>query len=143
MQLIRQNTEKGRSVFFNGEHYIKVWNKSDPEWISEHVQLLNQLIPGYVLDHGANWISYNAVPGVPASTFAQTPEFFEKIKHFCLENIKQTAPYVHGDWSLSNILIDGDNIRLCDWDNVGQYTNHEVIEKLNFDLKNAFGEFYK
>ena len=94
-------------------------------------------------DYGGNWISYNVIPGVPASTFEHTPEFVERIHKFCLENIKQTLPYAHGDWSLSNILIDGDNIRMCDWDNVGEYHPNEVLEKLEFDLRNAFGDLYK
>lgn len=143
MELVRQNIEKGRSVFFNGDHYVKVWTDITPQWISEHVRLLKDLLPGYVLDHGGNWISYRIIPGVPASTFPQTPEFFAKIKNFCLENIKQTYPYVHGDWSLSNIIIDNDDINLCDWDNVGIYPAEEVNEKLEYDLRNAFGELYK
>ena len=143
MDLIRQNAEKGRNVFFDGTHYIKVWSNIKPSWIGQHVRLLRDLLPGYVHDYGGNWISYNVIPGVPASTFEHTPEFVERIHKFCLENIKQTLPYAHGDWSLSNILIDGDNIRMCDWDNVGEYHPNEVLEKLEFDLRNAFGDLYK
>lgn len=143
MQLIRQNTEKGRSVYFNEDCYIKVWSNVTPKWISDHVKLLKNIVPDYVLDYGGNWISFKVVPGVPASDFPHTPEFFEKIKSFCLENIKQTSPYVHGDWSLSNILIDHDNIKMCDWDNLGIYPEEEINKKLEFDLRNAFGDLYK
>jgi hypothetical protein len=142
MMLVRQNTEKGRSVFFDGTHYIKIWKEITPGWIPQHVGLLNEILPGYVADYGDNWISYNAIPGVLANTFPHTPEFIEKIKNFCLENIKQTAPYVHGDWTLSNILIDGESIRMCDWDNIGKYPMIDVYKKMNSDLKSAFGEKY-
>lgn len=142
MELVRQNTEKRRSVFFNGTNYIKIWDEDKEQWIVEHVRLLKEILPGYVADYGKNWISYNIISGVPASTFNHTPEFVKLIRDFCLENIKQTAPYVHGDWSLSNILIDGDVIRMCDWDNIGIYNMEEVNKKLDFDLRNAFGDLY-
>jgi RIO-like serine/threonine protein kinase len=142
MHIIRQNLEKGRTVFFDGLHYIKVWNNPDSGWIEQHACLLKEILPGYVADYKHNCISYNIIPGVPASKFKHTPEFIKLIKNFCLENINQTSPYAHGDWSLSNILIDGDTIRMCDWDNVGKYTTDEIYKKLNLDLKSAFGEHY-
>lgn len=140
MELIRENKAKGRSVFFDGTHYIKVWNNQTPKWISEHVRLLKDTVPGYVVDYGGNWISYNIVPGVPASTFNHTDDFIRRIHNFCLENIKSTQPYVHGDWTLSNILVDGDTLRMCDWDNLGIYPTDSVLKKLEEDLASAFGK---
>lgn len=143
MELIRENKEKHRATYFCGDRYRKVWGSSSPEWISNHVQLLNIHVPNYVLAFGENWIEYKIIPGKPASTFIHTPEFIDRIYNFCLSNIKQTAPYVHGDWSLSNIIVDGDNITMCDWDNLGIYPMDEVNAKLMFDLTNAFGTAFQ
>lgn len=143
MKLIRRNQEKERSVFFDGSHYIKVWGNVSPRWISTHVRLLREIVPNYVHDYGGNWISFNVIEGVPASTLEHTPEFVDRIYKFCLDNIKQTMPYVHGDWSLSNMIVNGDKITLCDWDNLGEYPEEEVRAKLHEDMKSAFGELFQ
>lgn len=142
MELIKQNKEKHRSVFFNGTCYKKVWSNTTPNWISDHVQLLENVVPGYVIDHGRDWITFNIIPGTPANTVPHTDEFIKRIHKFCLDNIQSTAPYVHGDWVLSNMLIDGDTIRMCDWDNLGFYPQTAVLEKLDKDLASAFGDRY-
>lgn len=142
MKLIRENKEKCRSVYFDGTNYIKIWGNKTPQWIEEHVNLLQSHIPDYVVDYGVNWISYKAVPGIPASEFSHTPEFINRIHNFCINQIKTTKPWYHGDWSLSNILIDGDTIRMIDWDNLGQYPEEEIYAKLKNDLSSAFGESY-
>ena len=139
MELIRATPEKGRSVFFNKTHYIKSWDNLPPSLISEHVRLLREIVPNYVVDYGSNWISYNIIPGTPVSRMKHTLELMESVYNFCLENIKETSPYAHGDWALSNILIDGDNIRMCDWDNLGIYPLEEVYSKLHQDLLDGFG----
>ena len=138
------NQEKGRSVFYNNDHYVKVWNhdKITPKWIIEHVQLLKTLVPGYVIDHGENWIAFKEIDGIPANLFDHSAEFVQRIQQFCLENIKQTYPYAHGDWTLSNMIVDHDKIIMIDWDNVGIYPEEEVYNKMNLDLKSAFGDLY-
>jgi RIO-like serine/threonine protein kinase len=101
-------------------------------------------MPGYVQSHGIEdssmYICFNIIPGTPANTFEHTPEFIDKIYNFCVSNIKETEPYAHGDWVLSNIIIDGDNMYMVDWDNVGIYNPKEVLTKLKSDLKSAFGD---
>lgn len=145
MKLIRKNAEKQRAVFLLEDGtYKKIWHNGKVFWLIEHVKLLKELMPEYVTGYGAAngevWITFNPVPGIPASTFEHTDEFIKKIYEFCLDNIKQTAPYVHGDWSLSNMLIDGDTIRMCDWDNLGIYPKEQVEGKLVKDLIDAFGK---
>lgn len=142
MQIIRQNLEKNRTVFFDGKSYKKVWGNVSPNWISEHVKNLQHVVPGLVLDYGSNWISYNIVSGTPASEFPHTSEFVEKVRTFCINQIEELYPWVHGDWSLSNIIIDGDKFTMIDWDNLGQYPKDEVYIKMNSDLKAAFGDLY-
>jgi RIO-like serine/threonine protein kinase len=104
---------------------------------------LSTVAPGYLVDRGENelgvWIDTIALPGIPASTLPHTDEFIKRIYNFCLDNIKNTQPYAHGDWVLSNIIIDGDNMQMCDWDNVSIRTQEEALEKLHSDLESAFG----
>jgi RIO-like serine/threonine protein kinase len=142
MKLIRENKEKQRSVFFNEDRYVKVWGSRPTIWITEHVKLLHVHVPGFVLAHGNDWISYKIIPGVPASEFPHTPAFVKRIHEFCIKQIDETRPWFHGDWSLSNMIIDGDNITMIDWDNLGQYSEEAIQTKLNFDLKSAFGKLY-
>lgn len=142
MKLIRENKEKHRAVYFDGTNYVKVWKNKNPQWIKNHVDLLKVHVPDYVVDHGDNWISYKIVPGIMASTFSHTPEFINRIHNFCINQIEFMKPWCHGDWSLSNILIDGENIHMVDWDNLGQYPEEEVRAKLKKDLTAAFGDAY-
>ncbi len=140
MVLIKKNEDKHRSVFFDGTYYIKVWSDAKPSWISEHVNILNELVPGYVVEHGGNWIKFNPIKGKSANEFDHTDDFIKQIYNFCLDNIEKTKPYAHGDWVLSNIIIDNQSIQMCDWDNVGIYTSEEILKKLKDDLYSAFGE---
>ena len=76
-----------------------------------------------------------------ANTFEHTPRVCKKrIYEFCIDSVKQTRSYVHYDWVLSNIMIDGDNIYLVDWDNVGLYEEKEIMDKMYSDLRALFGE---
>lgn len=146
MKLLREQTEKQRSVYLLKDRVRKFWHISKLDWAKTHFDLLNSTLPGYALNIDNNdskvWIDYVIIPGMPASTFPHTPEFVERIYKFCLANIEQTAPFYHGDWALSNILIDGEKMTLCDWDNLGIYPKEQVIEKLNSDLTDAFGSLF-
>jgi RIO-like serine/threonine protein kinase len=142
VKLIRYNNEKQRAVYFCGDSYKKIWYNVDPVWIEKHVEDLNLLLPGYVLEHGNNWIRFKVVEGTPASEFPHTLEFVEKIHNFCLSQILETTPMYHGDWTLSNIIINGDEMTMIDWDNLGSHPIDQVYKKLASDLKSAFGELY-
>jgi RIO-like serine/threonine protein kinase len=142
MKLIRHNEEKNRSVYFCEDRYKKIWHDIDSDWIENHVSNLNQLLPGYVLAYGSNWIDFKIVEGIPASEFPHTKEFVEQIHNFCLTQISETAPLFHGDWTLSNIIIDKDKMTMVDWDNLGSYPIDQVYKKLSSDLKSAFGNLY-
>ncbi len=140
MELVKENKAKGRKVYFCGDRYRKVWeNKID--WIYTHVKILNRVMPGFVIDYGNDYIDYKVIEGVTANTVEHTDKFINKIYNFCLENIKATKPWVHGDWVLSNIIIQPDNTMLMiDWDNIGIYREEEYLNKLHTDLISAFGE---
>jgi RIO-like serine/threonine protein kinase len=141
MKLIRENKEKGRQVFFCNDRYRKVWSNSSPEWIYRHVKLLDRVVPGFVLGFGQDYIEYNIVEGTTANVFEHTDDFIRRIYKFCLENIQSTKPWVHGDWTLSNMVIKEDGtIVMIDWDNLGMYREQEYLDKLHKDLASAFGE---
>ena len=132
--LVKEGLEKDWFVLKFKRFYRKVW-LSEPDFksnkLQEHIKLLDKLAPGYVLDYKVNdstqedwhtYIDYRIVPGTPAVEFEPTKEFINKIQNFYLLSLQQYKPYAHWDWSLSNILIDGDNMQLIDWDNVSIFS---------------------
>lgn len=148
MKLLKDNIEKGRCVYqFKNGLIRKYWRLKDLNWLEKHVKILHNVVPGYVENYGINelgvWIDTCPLPGINASIIPHTDEFILKIYNFCLQNIKDTAPYVHGDWVLTNMLVDGEDIYLCDWDNVGIYPIEEVMKKIVADLESAFGPRFK
>ncbi len=92
-------------------------------------------IGGIIVDGGNfNWT---------ANTFEHTDKFIDNIYKFCIGQIEDTLPFVHGDWVLSNIVINDNNITMIDWDNVGIYPKVEAYDKLYSDLYSQFGERFK
>lgn len=142
MILVKANNEKGRRVFYKDGKYIKIWYNVKPQWIVEHVRLLRHFVSyDYVHEYGGNWISFNEIEGTPASKLEHTDSFIKQIYQYCLDNIEETKPYVHGDWVLSNIIVCPDNtFKLIDWDNIGIYSENEYMNKLHSDLRSSFGE---
>jgi hypothetical protein len=140
MELIKQNIEKGRSVYYTGSSYIKRWTTVTPDWIIQHVTLLNLICPGYVKDYSLEHIEYNIVEGVLANSVPHTDEYCKMIYDYCLHQIETTKPYVHGDWVLSNMIITDQGLRMIDWDNLGIYDSVMVYTKLEKDMISAFGK---
>lgn len=143
MELIKHNEQKKRSVYKIDGDYKKIWHFKDISWLDNHIGLLDMFAPGLVKMHGWTedkmWILMNNVSGIPASNFEQTEEFVKKIYNFCLKNIEDTAPYAHGDWVLSNIIVNGDELKLVDWDNLNIYPKKQIKKKLIQDMEKAFG----
>jgi aminoglycoside phosphotransferase len=148
MELIKENREKHRAVFLKNETTIhKIWYNKDFAWADNHVYELEKVNPGYALqfdydiDHA--WIDFKRVEGVPASNFQHTESFIKMIHNFCHDHYKKTQPYAHGDWVLSNIMIDDQyNIEMVDWDNLQVREPEDVCAKIYSDLKSAFGDRY-
>lgn len=143
MELVKFNKEKNRQTWKYLDRYRKIWLYQDIAWLNDHVNMLEKIKPGYVINHGIDescmWIDLSILPGTPASEFAHTKDFILTIYNFCLDNISSTKPFAHGDWVLSNILIDNSDIDMCDWDNLGIYDSTEIYDKLKSDLTSAFG----
>ena len=103
------------------------------------MEIVNKLFPGYILDYkvysNSIWIDYNIIKGVPASeVFPKTPEFMKKVYRFCIDHYQKTAPYAHGDWILENIMVDGDNFKLIDWDHLDIYSEQEAYQRIYNDV---------
>lgn len=149
MELVKENLAKKRSVYKlpNG-NFKKYWHDRDIDWVVSHINILNQIVPNYLVNYGEDssggWIEVSHLKGFPANLRAHTDEFMLFVYEGCLTNIKETAPYAHGDWVLSNIYIEGDRLNFCDWDNIGIQDSETVLDKLHKDLHSAFGDrFYE
>jgi hypothetical protein len=146
MELIRENVLKKRKVYHAKTFIRKYWVSKDLQWVKNHARLLETIMPDYVIQVGQDgtgvYLDMKIVSGISADQFPHTVEFVRKIHKFCLQHIEQTHPYVHGDWTLSNIIIDGDKMSMVDWDNVGIYPTSDVELKLKNDLVSAFGDLY-
>ena len=140
MELIKENLEKKRRVYFCGDRYRKVW-EDKADWIYTHVKILERVVPGYVLGYNNDYIEYAVIDGIVADSMEHTDEFIKQVYAFCLENIAATKPWVHGDWVLSNIIVQPDGrMAMIDWDNLGMYRETDYMKKLHRDLHSAFGD---
>jgi hypothetical protein len=146
-------------VYELSDCYKKIW-KFLPEipdfqieqGLSHHVEIMKIVNPDYIKRYGWDkdektvWMELKKISGDTADKFPHTPEFIKKVYQFCLDNIKQTFPYAHQDWHLDNIIVDGDNMSMVDWDNVDLYSYHESVNRLHDNLRNSergFGEKFE
>lgn len=147
MVLIKENIEKGRSVYKDNNLIRKNYFNKDIVWLLDHMEIMDNIMPGYIVGGGTIlqgvYINMINLPGIRADKFIHTPEFIKKIYNFCLELNTKTYPYYHGDWVLSNMFIDEDVIYMCDWDNVGKHPSDQAMTKLYSDLYSAFGDQFK
>ena len=66
-------------------------------------------------------------------------EFKNIVRDFCVESIKKTFPYSHGDWHPDNILEHNGQWTLVDWDWGGKRSLLETQQIINQRLKAIFG----
>lgn len=142
MILIKENKEKKRAVFYDGQFYYKVWHYVDAGWFNEHIELLKkyspELIADYSIDKDSMTLKMNKVKGKPGYEFEPTLKFIDMIYKACIKNMIYTSPYMHGDWVLSNMIIDDDKVKFIDWDNLRIMNEADAMAKLHSDLKSAF-----
>jgi RIO-like serine/threonine protein kinase len=148
MDLIKETTSKFREVWHDGEYYYKTWNFVDRAWLEAHVKLLDIYAEGLVVDYlfkeNSMTIKMNTIEGTLASTFEHTQEFFDMIYSACIKDLDRTAPYAHGDWVLSNMIITPkENVVFIDWDNINLFPKKGAIMKMHLDLKSAFGDKFE
>lgn len=143
MDLLKRNMEKKREVYTTENSVFKYWYNRDSNWMREHSQILDRIYPGYLLDCGFTahycWAEYKKLPGKTAHEVEHTDALIHDLITFCLNQNKELAPYSHGDWVLSNILVDGDDFYICDWDVAGLYDTSYILSKIYNDLYNTLG----
>ena len=137
----------GKKMFKYKTHYRKIIDHQNYRFgkgvrgfgggmtVHEHVKLVNKFFPGYILDYKVfdnyMWIDYKIIKGIPASeVYPKTPEYIKKVYRFCLNNMRETAPYYHYDTLLENIIVDGDNFTLIDWDVLDIYDEQDAFKKI-------------
>ena len=142
MILIKENKEKKRAVFYDGQFYYKIWNFVDTNWFNNHVNLLEKYSPDLVADffisENSMTLKMHEIKGKLGNEFAPTLEFIDMIYKACIRNMNLTSPYMHGDWVLSNMIIDDNKVKFIDWDNLRIMSEDDAIAKLHSDLKSAF-----
>ena len=147
-KLIKQKPEEQSEVWEFDDLFRKKWLYKDEAWLREHYNMLKGLCPdGYLKGIGFSddhmWLDTNKLQGQYANECEHTPEFVKKIHKFCLEHYyTKTKPYAHFDWDLKNIIINGDDVILVDWDSCRIYQEGQVLDKMESDLKKGFGEKY-
>lgn len=58
------------------------------------------------------------------------PELQEKIHSIVVKNKDRKTAFIHGDFSLDNIIAEGDGTRIIDWENAGMGDPHEDLAAL-------------
>jgi RIO-like serine/threonine protein kinase len=144
MRLIKFTEERKREVWLLDDRYRKIWRYVKSDLLKRHVDLLNLVFPGYILNNGIDensmWVDYKIIEGVSANAIELTDENIERIYRFCINNLESTAPFYHGDWQLSNMIVNGDDITLIDWDNINTDTRDDMMIKMHFDLRESIGQ---
>lgn len=143
MKLIKSTLPRKREVWLLNDRYRKIWRYSKIDLLERHVTLVNLAFPNYILDHGYDsesmWVDYKIIDGCRADMLSINDDLIKTIYQFCLEHIMKTAPFYHGDWNLSNIIMDGDNITMVDWDDINTDSQDQMLIKMHFDLRSSIG----
>ena len=140
MDLLKENKQKQRKVYLHDKCIIKVYGSVSLAQIEAHVKIMDKIKPGYIISYGRTmdetYLVCKLIEGQPCNILHHPVETIYK---FCLDSILETYPYVHMDWSPSNIMYDGKQYHLVDWDNVGIYD----IRLALLELDNDMSEYYK
>tara|TARA_X000000368_G_C23026050_1_gene710220 strand:+ start:820 stop:1365 length:546 start_codon:yes stop_codon:yes gene_type:complete len=121
--------------------------------VLQYVDVMDKVFPGYLIRHGnfsknAYFFDYKILPGKCLKDIRQnfgpsglrfTEDFMKKFRSFCIDSIKETSPYSHGDWTPDNVLEYKGEWFLIDWDCVGLRSITETQRRLNECLKETFG----
>ena len=83
MELIKENKEKLRRVYKGANFYRKQWDFANQEWLDDHIDIMEEVRPGYIINHGVEggrmFIDTKIIEGTVANTLPHTPEFIKSI----------------------------------------------------------------
>tara|TARA_Y200000002_G_C22378649_1_gene536321 strand:+ start:139 stop:639 length:501 start_codon:yes stop_codon:yes gene_type:complete len=149
MQLLQAKERKDRYTYKLDDRIRKIWYGPTPslhfkvDSLQEYIDIMNKIMPGYILDYGETtdgaYIDFKFIPGTNLLSHKHTKEFVNKFREFCINSIRDTYPYSHGDWILPNVIEHNGEWSLIDWDNVFLRTPAETRRRLNVNLKETFG----
>ena len=143
MNLVKENISKNRKTYLLDNGFYRKYLDKPNHWFVDHNQILDRLMPGYVHQIGEGFIDLNPVTGTPCNLLEPTKENIKRIYEYCIQQIYNTLPYVHGDWAPSNIIETDKGFVMIDWDNVGIYPLTQAYDKLNQDMIEAYGDLFK
>ena len=137
-----------RKVIRLEDRYRKIWYGDNPQKklgtknLNEHIRLVNEYNPGYILDYDLNEkemvIDYKILPGIELVKINYNNDFKKKVYDYCLSHILSTWPYAYFDWKPMNILIDGDSMHLIDWDCIRYASKDYSLKNMIKLLENKF-----
>lgn len=143
MILVKENIIKQRSVYKLDDRIRKVYGGITLEHVKEHAAIMEKVYPNYIINYGkcseGVFLECKILPGIPCNQIEFTLDNISKVYNFCLRNICFTYPYMHMDWAPSNILCDGENFYMVDWDNVCIQSPKIALDELDIDMKECYG----
>ena len=131
-----------RRVYKGNGCYIKEFDYCDHYWYHKHIKMVDTINPGYYINtfYSTTRMTFimKTVPGVNAKTLGSGIKFVKRILKFVHSNIQETGSLGHGDWALENIIVNGNDMQMIDWDACGVMTKEEKLNKAYHDLKKDF-----
>ena len=143
MIILKENISKQRIVYRLSDRVRKVYSNVSIEQIRAHVMIMDLVYPGYILDYGTCtegvFLECIIVEGVACNTLEHTIDNINKVYSYCIENMRETYPYMHMDWAPSNILYDGKQFNMVDWDNIAIVDINQALAELDIDMRECYG----
>ena len=155
-----------RSVYYNDvtKSYIKYHDYctgfndiKKREWYKEHCRLMDKYYPGFILSRSCSGnriiLEYKEIEGnricgdedwEPTEPIDWSYRRIHKLYRWILSEVDKTWPYTHGDWALTNILVQSNGeFKMVDFDtfsNTSLPTMDHVINQIHTDLIKGFGK---
>ena len=127
------DANKIRQVYKGNNCYIKERLWGDYYWYNKHIKIVNTVNPGYYINtmysHSRMTFVIKEVPGVNAKTLGINPKFVKNLVNFVHSNIEETGPFGHGDWALENIMVNGNDMQMIDWDTCDVMSKEEKLNR--------------
>jgi len=133
LKLIREGKEpnKGiRKTFYDAENnlFVKKYNYLDRERFKNIRKLIEIAYPNNLIEARRYSNSMRFVyKGHTGETLyweqlQQDKDLLSAVEIFCINDLNRTWPIAHCDWSPTNILLDNQQLKLIDFDNISRKT---------------------
>lgn len=143
MIILKENISKQRIVYRLSDRVRKVYGNVSIEQIRAHVMIMDLVCPKYILDYGicdrGTYLECVIVEGIACNKLEHTMDNISKVYSYCIQNMCETYPYMHMDWAPSNILYDGKQFNMVDWDNIAVVDINHALNELDTDMRECYG----